>query len=110
MGSVYRLEIRGVLEIDLDAYAAAALEEEDTTELLTDPDEILMEVSGHFPIEDAIPRWARNAIKFVSETHTTNPAPSHAQPPGQPECICRPTATGLSVTRSPHCPLHGDGA
>jgi hypothetical protein len=61
------VEIRAVVEVDPTAYAVAALAEEQTSVLLTDPADIAAEVRGHWPIEDTIPRWARHAITVIEE-------------------------------------------
>jgi hypothetical protein len=62
-----RVEVHAVLDVDPTAYAQASLEEEWTSELLTDPAAIAAEVRGHWPIGDTIPRWARDSITLVEE-------------------------------------------
>lgn len=64
-----RMELLAVIEIDTDAYAAAALEEEAFAigEVPTATVEIANLATGHFPIEDAVPRWARHAITVELE-------------------------------------------
>lgn len=67
-----RIQIIGVIDVDTDVYSAAALEAEAFAEgeVTTDPTDIAGLAVGHFPIEDAIPRWARASVTCVHESYT----------------------------------------
>lgn len=68
--TVVRLVLSAEIEIDLEAWAAAALEAEHADRLYTHPEDIIYHAVGLFPIEDNVPRWARDSINVTSETYS----------------------------------------
>lgn len=62
-----RVEIHAVLEVDIDKWAAEHDNHGHTPS--THPGDVAGQVRwGLFTVEDQIPRWARDAITFISES------------------------------------------
>ena len=73
--ALIEIQMVSTVVVDTDAYAAAAIEEEAFAEgeVTTDPDIITELVVGHFPVEEAIPRWARHCLTCKREDYTAGP-------------------------------------
>jgi hypothetical protein len=102
-----RIQLDATLDVDVEAFLAALIEEDEIPAGEPQPSagDVGYLVAGYFPVEDNVPRWARDAITVVTEGMTVLPV---TELPGRvaSQCICPAFPYSIETT----CPAHGTGA